>query len=109
MKYISIALALVLALATVAFAGARGKKYGKHTIHGINYDRAAVEKLLDDSEVPGEVKAYAWGIREVKGRFKLDKSMKLEDAMLDFVDRHRNAFKLKDPKNELKQRGQKAE
>jgi Zn-dependent metalloprotease len=102
MKHISIALVLVLALATVAFAGARGKKYGKHTIHGMNYDRAAVEKLLDDSEAPAEVTADERGVQKLKGKFKLDKSMNIEDAAVDFIDRHRDAFKLKDPKKELR-------
>ncbi len=102
MKKLTIAITLILVVATVALAGPKGKKYGKHTIHGMGYDKAAIEKLLDDSEVPGEVTAYAWGIRKVNGKFKLDRAMKVEDAAVDFIDQHRNAFKLKAPKKELK-------
>jgi len=107
MRKLTLTLALLLAVATVAYAGPKGRKYGEHTIHGMHYDKAAIEKLLDDSEVPAEVTAYDVGVREVKGKFKLDKSAKVEDAAVDFIDQHRNAFKLKDPKKELKQRGEK--
>jgi Peptidase propeptide and YPEB domain/Fungalysin/Thermolysin Propeptide Motif len=96
-----LALATVLVLA-VAVTAAAGEKYGQHTIRGMNYDKAAVEKLLDDSEVPAEVTADERGVKELKGKFRLDQSMPVEDAVLDFIDRHRNAFMLKDPKKELK-------
>jgi len=102
MKHITTAFVLVLAFATVVHAGQRGKKYGEHTIHGMKYDRAAIEKLLDDSEVPAEVTADERSVQKLKGKFKLDRSMKVADAAVDFIDQHRNAFKLKDPKKELK-------
>ncbi len=102
MRKLSVTVALVLAVATVAYAGPKGKKYGEHTIHGMRYDKAAVEKLLDDSEVPAEVTADERGVQKLKGKFKLDRSMTVEDAAVDFIDRHRNAFKLKEPKKELK-------
>jgi len=102
LRRLTVAVALVLTVAAVAYAGPKGKKYGKHTIHGMKYDKAAIEKLIDDSEVPAEVTADERGVQKLKGKFKLDKSMEVEDAAVDFIDRHRNAFKLKDPKKELK-------
>jgi len=100
-------LALVLVFASAAHAGPRVKKYGIHTIHGKNYDRGAIEKLLDDSDGPAVVSADENVIGRLKGKFKLDKSKPVEEAAVaavDFIDRHRNAFKLKEPKKELKLR-----
>ena len=107
MRRLSIAVALVLVFAVFAYAGARGKKYKEHTIHGMKYDQHTIELLLDDSEVPAEVTADERGVKKLKGKFKLDKSKPVEEAALDFIDKHRNAFGLKDPKRELKLRDDK--
>ncbi|MBI5191373.1 MAG: PepSY domain-containing protein [Nitrospirae bacterium] len=78
-------------------------------IHGNPVDRRAVEALLDESVGDAEVKIGRGKVKELKGKFRIDKNKPVEEAALDFIDRHRNAFGLKDPKRELKQSGTKAE
>jgi len=102
MKRSVILLTLVLIFAQTTYAGPKGKKYGIHTIHGKNYDRGAIEKLLDESDEPANVYAGENGISELEGKFRLDRNKPVEEAAVNFIDRHRHAFKLKEPKKELK-------
>jgi Zn-dependent metalloprotease len=100
------ALALAMALVAVSAFAAQAEQGGdkdkpKRIIHGKPADRHAIEMLLDESDGDAEV-AAGKTISELKGRFKLDKSKPVEEAAVDFIDRHRNAFGLKNPKDELK-------
>ncbi len=79
-------------------------KPGYNIKGGKPVDRYAIETLMDDSLVPAEVTMSRSGkiAGEVRGKFSIDTSKPLEEACLDFIDRHRDAFGLKDPKSELK-------
>ncbi len=76
----------------------QGKKY---VIHGKPVERRAVENMMEESIEDGEVWAGKT-VSKLKGRFHLDKNKSVEEAAVDFIDRHRNAFGLKNPKAELK-------
>ena len=104
------------ALSTAAHAqpgdAGAGKKYnikGGEVLKGGRWeqqiaDRPAIEKLLDESEIAGEATVSQDGktLTSLTGRFKIDSDKPVEEAVLDFIDRHRDSFALKDPKNELK-------
>jgi len=102
---------LMVLVAAVAFAqqADHGKDKDKnkenqgprHVIHGKPENRHAIDMLLDESLDDAEVAAEDT-ISELKGRFKLDKSKPEEEAAIDFIDRHRNAFGLKNPRGELR-------
>jgi len=94
-----------IALAGQDGAGGNGSPQAKkYNIRGKPVDRHAVEMLLDESEVDGSVEMGYDGktVKELRGRFKLDTGKLAEEAAVDFIDRHRNAFGLKNPKAELK-------
>jgi len=93
-----------LLMGTYAHAGGKALAYGKHKIKGEHVDMAAVESLLDESTEPGYVEVGKSGksIEKIKGKFPLDKSKPVEEAVLDFVDKHRNAYGLEHSKEELK-------
>ena len=62
---------------------------------------SAIKALMEESIEGGEVYAEDT-IGELRGRFPLDKSKSVDEAALDFIDRHKEAFGLKNPKWELK-------
>lgn len=84
--------------------GNGGKPVKNYNIRGKAVDRHAVEMLLDESEVDGGVEMSFDGktVKKLRGSFKLDRSKPEEEAAVDFIDRHRNAFGLKNPRMELK-------
>ncbi|MGC2423237.1 MAG: hypothetical protein WA666_02665 [Nitrospirota bacterium] len=79
-----------------------GKKY---EIKGkVEMDKHAIDKLMDDSEEDGEVEMSPDGksIVDLEGKFKISQDKSFEEACLDFIDRHKDAFGLKAPREELK-------
>ena len=71
--------------------------------HGENFkDKRALVNLVDDSEGDVEIDAGPKSVFSLKGRFKIDTSKSLDEAVVEFFDRHRDAFGLKNPKDELK-------
>lgn len=91
---------LLVLLASDAFAGQGHEK--RVTIHGKHEDRRAIESLADDSEDDVEIYTGPKTVMELKGRFKIDANKPVEEAAVNFIDRHRNAFGLKNPKEEFK-------
>ena len=71
------------------------------TIHGKHEDKRAIERLADESLDDVEIETGPKTIIKLKGRFKIDRNKPVEEAAVDFIDRHRNAFGLKNPKEEL--------
>ncbi|MBI5190969.1 MAG: hypothetical protein HZA22_09865 [Nitrospirae bacterium] len=106
-----IAALFMVLVSVVVFAGQaemkkdKGGDNGKpkRTIHGNPENRRAVEALLDESEGDAEVEMDGRGKRvtRLKGKFRIDRNKPVEEAALDFIDRHGNAFGLKDAKREL--------
>ncbi|MBI5695322.1 MAG: hypothetical protein HZC51_06210 [Nitrospirae bacterium] len=97
-------LLLMLAFALAYTAPSRADEAAakpKRVIHGNPQDRRAVEALLEESVGDAEV-TVGKTISSLNGKFKLDKNKPVEDAALDFIDRHRNAFGLKNAKREFK-------
>lgn len=99
---------LIVLIAAIAFA--EQTEINKPAIPRYNIkggkpvDRHSIERLMDDSLEPAEVRMHPNGkrIMEVNGRFSIDKSEPVEEAAVDFIDKHRNAFGLKKPKGELR-------
>jgi Zn-dependent metalloprotease len=91
---------LLVLIGAVAFAGQGHEK--RVIIHGKHEDKRAIENLADDSEGDVEIDTGPKTIINIKGRFRLDLSKPVEDEAVDFIDRHRDAFGLKNPQEELK-------
>ncbi|MGC2424823.1 MAG: PepSY domain-containing protein [Nitrospirota bacterium] len=98
---------LLVLIGAVAFAGQGHEK--RVIIHGKHEDKRAIESLADDSEGDVEIDTGSKQVGVVQGQFEIDHSEPVDDAIVDFIDRHRDAFGLKNPKEELKRRGEKAE
>ncbi|MBI5189259.1 MAG: hypothetical protein HZA22_01095 [Nitrospirae bacterium] len=96
----------VVLVSASAFAGEAGTQNDgvkpKRIIHGKPQDRRAVEALLEESEGDAEAESSDKVVFKLKGKFKIDKGKPVVEAVLDFIDRHRNAFGLKNPNKELK-------
>ena len=93
---------LFVLIGAVAFAGQGHEK--RVIIHGKHEDKRAIENLADDSEGDVDIDTGPKSIISVQGRFSIDHSEPIDDAIVDFIDRHRDAFGLKNPKEELKRR-----
>ncbi|MBI5695567.1 MAG: hypothetical protein HZC51_07500 [Nitrospirae bacterium] len=109
-KLALIVMAMMMAFASVAMPAGADETAAKpkRTIHGgDHYDIGSVERMLDESLGDADAYVHDKGIIKLKGKFPIDKNKPVEEAVLDFIDRHRNAFGLKDAKRELKQRGEK--
>ena len=88
-------------------AGGNGdgqKQKPKYHINVEPKNRAAVDALMAESLEVGGVEMGNNGktIRNLAGRFRIDKSKPVEEAALDFIDRHREAFGFNNPKVELR-------
>jgi len=99
---LAVFLVLVSAVAFAQQAEKGVEKSGpKRIIHGKPADRRAVEMLLDESDGDAAVDAADKTIIKLKGKFKIDRNKPIEEAVVDFIDRHRNAFGLNNAKEEL--------
>lgn len=107
-----IAALFMVLLPVVVFAGQAELKKDKggddgipkRVIHGMPVNGYAVEMLLIESEGDAEVelRGAGKGIGRLKGKFHIDRSKPVEDAVLDFMDRHGDSFGLDEPSKEMK-------
>ncbi|MBI5695364.1 MAG: hypothetical protein HZC51_06435, partial [Nitrospirae bacterium] len=105
-----IASLVMVLVSVVVFAGQAEMKKDKggddgkpkRIIHGKPENRRAVEALLEESAGDAEITAGPQTISRLEGKFKIDKNKPVEEAALDFIDRHRNAFGLQYAKKEFK-------
>jgi len=91
--------------AALTAASITGKIGGpSYKMSGTHVDMHAVDRLMVESEAGGKVMAGDTHrtLLDILGKFSLDKDAPPEDSALAFIERHRAAFGLKDPKSELK-------
>jgi hypothetical protein len=74
--------------------------YGEHEIVGSPTDVEAVKTMLDESVIPSRAVADGF-ISRLDGEFPIDPDKRRSEAIIDFVSRHRAAFGLMDPREEI--------
>ena len=96
---------LLVCAETPAMAGQRGAEQGgkkpKYSIEGKHENMRSVENMMEESEEsdePAMVSVYDKEVTRLEGRFKIENGIPVEEAVVNFIDKHRNAFGLKNPK-----------